>query len=131
MKRAKSEKRAIGDIGEEVACKYLISRGFTIVDRNYLRPWGEIDIVAKNKELLVFVEVKSVSRGTSQALSRGTIRPEENMHPAKIMRLSRVVQTYLIDRSVPESQLWRVDLACVYLDFERKKGKVEVIENVI
>ncbi len=127
---AKSKNRAIGDIGEGIACQYLLSRGFSVVERNYLRPWGEIDIIAKKKDILVFVEVKAVSRGTSADISRETIRPEENMHQAKLLRLHRVIQTYLSEKRISEKQQWRVDLACVYLDFERKKGRVEMLENI-
>ncbi len=131
---AKSAKRTIGDKGEDVACQYLEARGFTVIARNYLRPWGEIDIVAEKPDLLVFVEVKSVSRESSALVSRETggqgIRPEENMNAFKLKKLSRVIQTYLISKKVPESRVWRIDLACVYLDLNTGKGKVEMFENI-
>ncbi|OGC87710.1 hypothetical protein A2949_00390 [Candidatus Adlerbacteria bacterium RIFCSPLOWO2_01_FULL_54_21b] len=133
-----SPKRKIGDIGEEVACKYLETKGFRILERNYLRKWGEIDIVAEKGNLLSFVEVKSVSRESAswpihpEVLSKGAgYRPEENVHPAKLHRLHRAIQTYLLDRKVPEDCPWRVDVACVYLDFETRKARVEILENVI
>ena len=123
-----SPKRKIGDIGEEVAVKYLERKGFRILERNYLRKWGEIDIVAEKGNLLSFIEVKSVSRESG---SRETYRPEENVHPAKLKRLHRAIRTYLLDRKVPDSREWRVDVACVYLDFSTRKAKVEMLENVI
>ncbi|MSR70740.1 YraN family protein [Candidatus Kaiserbacteria bacterium] len=129
-----SPKRKLGDTGEEVACKYLESKGFRVLERNYLRKWGEIDIVAEKGSLLSFVEVKSVTREPHEigkpAISRG-YRPEENVHPAKLKRLHRAIQTYLLDRKVPEDRPWRVDVACVYLDFSTRKAKVEMLENVI
>ena len=128
---AKTEKRAIGDIGEGVACKYLEKKGFKVLERNYWKPWGEIDIVAEREGKLVFVEVKSVSRITSGGLSRETLRPEENMHPAKLKRLHRAVQTYLLERRVPEAREWQIDLACVYIDFASRKARVEVLENIV
>ena len=121
-----SPKRKIGDIGEEVVCKYLETKGFRVLERNYLRKWGEIDIVAEKGQLLSFIEVKSVSREPGKGY-----RPEENMHPAKLKRLHRVIQTYLLDRKVPDSKEWRVDVACVYLDFSTRKARVEMLENVI
>ena len=127
---AKTPKRKLGDMGEDVACKYLEQKGFRIVERNYLRKWGEIDIVAEKPEILCFIEVKSVSRGVSREPSQG-YRPEENVHPAKLQRLHRAIQTYLLDRKVPEDKPWRVDVACVYLDFSTRRAKVEVLENVI
>ncbi len=140
---AKTHKRQIGDLGEGVACKYLERKGFRVLERNYLRKWGEIDIVAEKGQLLSFIEVKTVSYEPREigeaAISWGEAgvtrepryRPEENVHPAKLKRLHRAIQTYLLDRKVPESREWRVDVACVYLDFSTRKARVEVLENVI
>jgi putative endonuclease len=121
---AKTSKRRLGDLGEDVCCKYLKNKGFSVIERNYLKPWGEIDIVAKKAEKLYFVEVKTVSRESSY-------RPEDNVHPAKIKRLHRVIQTYLLARKVKKDVDWQIDVACVYLDFLTKRAKVEMLENVI
>lgn len=53
------------------------------------------------------------------------------MHPAKVRRLHRAIQTYLLERKVPENREWRLDLACAYLDFATRKARVEVLENVV
>lgn len=129
---AKTKRREIGDAGEGVVCRYLEERGYTVLEKNYWKPWGEIDIVAEQGKTLIFVEVKSVSREINGGeASRGTYRPEENMHPAKIKRLHRAIQTYLLERNVPEGRQWRLDLACVFLDFATRKAKVELLENVM
>jgi putative endonuclease len=127
----KTPKRQLGDLGEDIACKYLKRKGFRILERNYLRKWGEIDIVAEKAQLLSFIEVKSVSLPAGRQVSRESYRPEENVHPAKLKRLHRAIQTYLLDRKVPEDRPWRVDVACVYLDFSTRRAKVEILENVI
>ncbi|MBP9710940.1 MAG: YraN family protein [Candidatus Pacebacteria bacterium] len=121
-----SDKRKLGDIGEGVVCRYLERRGYRVVERNYWKPWGEIDIVAEKGEKLCFIEVKSISHVTV-----GAIRPEENLHPGKMKRLSRVVQTYLVDRKIGEDRDWQIDLACVVLDLEARVGKVEYFENIV
>jgi len=127
----KTQKRKIGDLGEDIACKYLVKKGYVVRERNYWKPWGEIDIIAEKPDFISFIEVKSVSREASHNISREPIRPEENMHPAKLKRLHSAIQTYLLDRKVPESKNWQIDLACVYLNFSTKKAKVELLENVI
>jgi len=133
---AKTAKRQVGDTGEGVACKYLEQRGYTVLQRNYLKPWGEIDIVARKANKLYFVEVKSVSCDTTKDVGRGegtrvTYRPEDNVHPAKLKRLHRAIQTYLLDHKVAEATDWQIDVACVYLDFNTHKARVEMLENVI
>ncbi len=119
-----------------MTCRYLENKGYKVLERNYLKPWGEIDIVAQKANKLHFVEVKTVSReitkdGPLYTGSRVTYRPEENVHPAKLKRLHRAVQTYLLDRKVPEDKEWQIDVVCVYLDFATHKARVEVLENVI
>jgi len=130
---AKTRKREVGDKGEEVVCRYLEGKGYEIVGRNYLKPWGEIDIIAKKGSIISFVEVKSVSRSLSDSHkgSRETYRPEENMHPNKVKRLHRAIQTYLLDHKIQEGIEWQLDLACVYLDFNTHKARVEMLENVV
>jgi putative endonuclease len=129
---AKTPKRELGDKGEEVVCRYLESRGYRILERNYWKPWGEIDIIAEKGPTLSFVEVKSVLREMGEGISRETsYRPEENMHPAKIKRLHRAIQTYLLERKVPESRPWQLDLACAFLDFSTHKARVELLENIV
>jgi putative endonuclease len=123
---AKTAKRTLGDLGEGVAARYLAGKGFEIIERNYLRPWGEIDIVATKAKKLYFIEVKTVTREPGQ---RTGFRPEENMHAGKIQRLQRAIQTYLAQKRSHDAE-WQLDLACVYLDLQRKRARVDMIENV-
>jgi len=106
-----TEKREIGDIGENLACKFLKKEGLKIVERNYLKKWGEIDIVAKCKQSqkLHFVEVKTVS---CEGIREGIItkilnyKVDNNVHPWKLKRLSRVFQTYLLDKDISDGIEW-------------------------
>ena len=126
-----TEKRIIGNKGEDIACKYLISRGFSIIERNYLRKWGEIDIITKFKKFH-FIEVKTVSRTNLRDMSaqKTSYRPEDNMHPWKLERLSRTIQTYIAEKAIAED-VWQFDVVAVYLDLDRKEAKVEYLEDIV
>ena len=54
-------KKETGNMGERAACEYLRRHGFSIVDRNVLRKTGEIDVIAKKRDTLSFVEVKTIA----------------------------------------------------------------------
>jgi putative endonuclease len=132
----RTEKRKLGDIGENIACEFLRRRGFEIVERNYLRKWGEIDIVAKKSGLMHFVEVKSVTHACPLTPERsdggrGTsnYRPEDNMHPWKLKRLARAMQTYLLEKKLDCD--WQLDLITVKINEKTRKARVEIVENII
>lgn len=120
-------RRRLGDIGEDIACKFLVKRGFKIVERNYLRKWGEIDIVARKDGVARFIEVKSVSHGTRQGEGLA-VRPEENMHSRKIGRLIRTIETYLLHKKLDCE--WQLDLVTVKIDMRDRMARVELIENI-
>ena len=125
-----SEKQKIGETGEEVAAKFLMKRGFSIVERNYTKKWGEIDIVASKEGKIYFVEVKSVTCSTFDHIDRETsYRPEENMHPWKLKRLARTIQTYMLSHKVESD--WQVDLALVYLNMSTRKAKVKILSDIV
>ena len=127
-------KRRIGDTGEEVCCSFLENKGFKIITRNYLKKWGEIDVIAEKDDILHFVEVKTVSRENVRDISRETLdnyRPEENVHPRKLKRLSRAIQSYLLENRVEADKSWQLDIVAVFLDLKNKEAKVRFTENVI
>src|SRR3989344_8148990 len=134
-----SEKQKIGEIGENIAVKFLMKHNFSILDRNYTKKWGEIDIVAEKQNKLYFIEVKSVSRETldtfmpksySDSDERYEHRPEDNMHPWKLKRLSRVIQTYILSKNLDERE-WQLDLLIVYLYQKEKRARVKVVSDII
>src|ERR1700686_1044638 len=120
-----SEKQKIGEIGENVAVRFLMKHGFLILERNYTKKWGEIDIVAEKDNKIYFVEVKSVSQETDE-----DSRPEDNMNPWKQKRLARVIQTYLMSKN-PHDKEWQIDLLVVFLNLKDKSAKIKVVENII
>ncbi len=130
MKNFISNSQKIGKLGEDIACKFLMKHGFSILERNYTKKWGEIDIVAQKNNKYYFVEVKSKSFETLDKVSYETNRPEDNMHPWKLKRLSRTVQTYLIHNRIGNTP-WQFDLLVVYMDLVKRTARVRVVENVI
>ncbi len=128
-----TEKQKIGQIGEDCACEYLEKNGYKIIDRNYLKKWGEIDIVVKKDNKLHFVEVKSVSRDLSSVIreTNDSYSPEDNMHPWKLQRLSRVIQSYLLDKNVSDETEWQFDLVTVYIDTSKRLSKVFLLEDIV
>lgn len=131
MKNFTSNSQKIGQLGEEVACMFLMKHGFSILERNYTKKWGEIDIIAEKNEKRYFIEVKSKSVSSLDFVTHETAsRPEENMHPWKLKRLRRVVETYLISKRLGHIE-WQFDLLVVYLDIDNRKARVKVMENII
>lgn len=120
-----------GEIGENIATKFLVKHGFSILDRNYTKKWGEIDIIAEKDDKLYFVEVKSVSCETLDSEKIEQYHPEDNMHPWKLKRLSRTIQTYLLSDKIPDDKEWQVDLLVVFLDLKNKKAKIKVVSDII
>lgn len=129
----KGKKNIIGSYGEEIAANYLKKLHFTILDKNYLKKWGEIDIVVRGTNKIRFVEVKAVSYETkselNQAISRGTWRPEENVHYSKIQRLNRAIESWIVENDYNGE--WVIDVIAVRIVSREKYATVKYIPNVI
>ena len=134
MKRFTSQKQKIGEIGEKIAYMFLVKRGFNIIETNYTRKLGEIDIVAEKDTIIHFVEVKSVScENISAHVARETyyIRPEHQFHVKKFRRFTKTVELYLHERRVSYETSWQIDLVTVYLDNSKRQGTVVPFWNVV
>lgn len=120
-----------GNLGENIAIRFLMKQSFDVFKRNYLKRFGEIDIIARKDKIIHFIEVKSVSRENIDNISYETnkIRPEDNLHHFKLKSLSKVIQAYLIEN--PDIKEWKFDLCVVYMDILRKKAKVKFIEDLV
>lgn len=122
-----------GQMGEDLAVKYLKAENFRILDRNFWKPYGEIDIVAKKNDIIHFVEVKTVTRAVGY-VNRGTndaYEPEDNMHLWKRQRLGRVIRSYLQEGGIGEDSDWQIDVAAVYLDGDGDLLKIDWLEDII
>lgn len=97
----------IGKVGEKLAIRYLENLGYTIVERNFMATQGEIDIIARDKEELVFIEVK-----TRTGIQFG--RPAEAVNELKRRHLIGTAKYYLHSKLL-ENEFIRFDIIEVYL----------------
>jgi putative endonuclease len=141
-------KGAVGQWGEEIAARFLERKGYRILERNFRRKWGEIDIVAlkasdvprgtsligrlfrsKNSlsfpqdGRLVFVEVKT--------LQTEAFRPEENVTPWKQKRLIRSCELYLSSKGFDLDSDWQIDVIAILLNKYSGKAIIRHIEQAV
>lgn len=125
------DRKEVGRLGEDVACQYLARRGFRIIERNYLRSWGEIDIIAEKDGVVRFIEVKTLSRENLDDISRemNDYRPEEQVHPAKLRKVARTAEMYM--NGAEDGRDYQIDVVGVYLDIRRRKARCRLYEQVL
>ena len=117
------KRRDVGILGEKLAKDFLKKRGYRIIETNYRCREGEIDIVAKHKDALAFIEVRTK---TSQEFGS----PEESITPAKRERLRATAADYQQTHNNLPS-LWRIDVVAVELKQNGKLSRIELIENAV
>jgi len=117
------KRRDIGILGEKLARDYLKKHGYKILETNYRCPQGEIDIVARQKNTLVFIEVRTKT-------SRDFGSPEESVTLVKKEKL--IATAYHYRQTHPDLlELWRIDFVAVELTPESKPLRIELIENAV
>ncbi len=107
---------SVGRLGEDLACLYLANKGMKILERNFRRPWGEIDIIAQDKnKTLVFAEVKTIAVPADMNLESLAIAPEENLTASKLKKVQRIAMLYANSHEelVDENRGWRIDLVAI------------------
>jgi putative endonuclease len=116
-------KQKLGKHGEEIAASYLRQQGYTILARNWRCPAGEIDVVAREGEILAFVEVRTRRGGRF-----GT--PEESITPAKQAKLVEVAQTYLQEAGL-EDVAWRIDVVAIEIGGRGEVKRINLIRHAV
>jgi len=114
-------RKKLGNRGEKIAAKFLRKQGYQIIEKNYHSRLGEIDIVAKEDESIVFVEVKT-------RCSTDFGLPEEALSYDKRRRLSKLALGYLAHRRIKDINC-RFDVVSILMD-NKKVSKVKHIELI-
>lgn len=129
-----TKKQIVGKAGEDIACIELKKSGFSVIHRNYLKKCGEIDIIAVNKKVIHFIEVKTNSvrnlKEVSQSLNNDFYDPIDNVHPKKLERFHKTIEIYLAENNIDEDQDFMVDVALVYLNIKDKEYKYVLYEDI-
>lgn len=115
----KASNRHIGYLAENLARKALRQKGYQILDSNFTNRFGEIDIIAKDKDVLVFVEVKA-KKGIDFGL------PEEMINKHKLKRVQNMAAIYMKGKSLP----CRIDVVAIILSAANELVRLTHYENV-
>lgn len=113
--------KKIGDMGEDHAAAYLKKQGYKIIERNYRKNYGEIDIIARKSDMLCFVEVKTRHSNT-------ITQPYEAVDFRKQTKIIRTASAYLIEKRLETN--CRFDVCEVFVDKESLKlERINYIDN--
>ena len=117
------KRKDLGNLGEKIARDFLQNNGYIIIETNYRCREGEIDVIARREETLVFVEVR-----TKQSRRFGT--PEESITSTKMQRLRAVAAHYGQHReNLPLSR--RIDVLAIQMERSGRVSRIELIENAV
>lgn len=112
----------IARLGEDLACEYLVRKGYKIIERNFRKKYQEIDIIATRDSTLVFVEVK-----TRRSDSFGS--PFESIAPWKVKHLVNLAQFYkMLHPRLPD--FMRIDAIGIILSDDNKVENLEHLKNI-
>lgn len=119
------DRKELGFLAENIATRYLIDRGYEVIERNYRKPWGEIDIIARSNEAVVFVEVKA-----NKQHFQGNFDPETRVDWRKMGKITKTAALYMQYQAGNLAQAWQVDIISVTFDLANKKARIKHFKNV-
>ena len=125
----KTQQQKIGSIGEDLAVRFLIKHGYLILERNYLKRFGEIDVICQKGGKVHFVEVKTVSRETVSRETSDEYRAEDNIHPSKLKSVGRTIEAYIFEKDI--KLVWEFHAVLVVLDKTKKTAKIRLLRNLV
>ena|SRR3989338_3331021 len=125
------EQKKLGYFGENLAARYLESRGYKILFRNYQKPWGEIDLIAEKEGVVVFCEVKtSNSFSSSDRELENVFNPEVRVNSKKMSHIVRTADIFMNGNKQYHGKEWRVDIVSILLNKLDKKASIKHFKNI-
>lgn len=121
-------KSQLGELGENLACEYLVKKKYKIICRNFRQKWGELDIIAKAPDkTLVFVEVKTMTGNGGYGL-----QPEDQLTQSKLEKLKRTASLYAghYQEKVKDEKGWRIDLVALTISGSGENCEIKHYENI-
>lgn len=114
-------RKETGKVGEELARTYLEEHGYKIVEQNWHTRYGEIDLIAENKDFVAFVEVRT-------RVGEQFGMPEETLNYTKMQRILRNAHGYMGRKRTTKP--YRIDAICVVLDRDHRPKRINHYENI-
>ncbi len=118
-----------GIIGEKLAANYLTKKGYKILAKNFKRKIGEIDIVARKKGIIVFVEVKTLNK--LNKLSGELFYPEDKITAKKKIQLRKMALVYLNENKIPLTASYQIDIIAIEIGPDFQKKTIRHYQNAI
>lgn len=123
--------KELGDLGEKIACEYLVKKGYKILGRNYRINFGEIDIIARKKfsffardKAIHFVEVKTI-------MNNDSFYPEERVDYRKQKKLNQLSQIWLEKNKFPQNHPYQIDVIGILIHETARNAKLHYFPNVV
>jgi len=127
-------KKVIGKVGEQIACNFLKKKGYQILEKNFLfkipkaPQLGEIDIIAKKKDIFYFIEVKTLIERFKNSFSR--IGPEQKVNFKKKKKISKIAESWFRKKKIPFGTPWQIDVISIKINLDLKRVKIFHFKNV-
>jgi putative endonuclease len=126
--QTRDRRKALGRQGEDLAAAYLVQHGYEVITRNWRTRSGELDIVARDGDWLVFVEVRTRRIGKG-AVTPMLGSPEESVTPRKQLQLVEMADAYLFE--LPWGGRWRIDVIALELRADGSVGRLNHLRDAV
>lgn len=119
----------IGQRGEDIALKYIKSKDFKVLNRNYATKDGEIDLVAVKDNVLYFIEIKTTLLRNANVLDNSRYKPEYNVSREKLLKMQLCAETYVFEHNV--SCETRFGAILIEIDDKNNRSFIRFMRNII